>query len=331
MSVDEFRAQFAQEAGLESPTPAEPADTVIEEERPEGEEQEQELEPGVAEPETEEVEEPDDVANYLAKYGGDVDEALKAAVEAQKVIGRQGAEVGELRKVAQQVDELRALVEAQNEPQYEEPPPQYDPGSIDEYLAENPQHIPALARQAIDAGDGFLYQRALAAWGELDQVGAMDFHARAVSDAAIERLREEMAPAVQSAQRAETTNQFAAAYETVASRHEDFAMVMNAITDETIAGFPKSVIGALQTGDQATKQEVLETLYRWTKTEQAGSLSQAASAAVAQTQQDSRAARQNAAVASTTTSQGREVKSNLDAFHEQFQASDAFRKAAGLA
>jgi hypothetical protein len=334
LSVDEFRAQFAEAAGLDDATPDAPVETTDTAEEPETETVVEDDAPveveAVVDEEAEAEETPDDdIAAYLAKYGGDTDAALRAAVEAQKVIGRQGAEVGELRKVAEQVGELRAMVEAQ------QPEPQrgmnYDISQVEEWMNENPQHIPQLAQQAIDSSDDILYRRAMSAWSEHDAVGAMDFHARKVSEANMAQLREEMAPALQQVERTQTGNQFVVAYEAAASKHDDFSQVMNSITPENIAGFPKTVLAALQSGDQASKQEVLETLYRWTKAEQAGNITQAATTAARKQQQDSRTARTDAAVASASTSQSREPTTNVDAFHEAFQASDAFRKAAGLA
>jgi hypothetical protein len=319
--VDEFRARFAEAASLptaEEPEepPAEEADTGEEVAAPEEETTD---EPGLEPVDEQPAEEP-----LLAGKYKTVDELEKAYDELQVKLGEQGAEIGDLRALRDEFSQLRDQIT-----QPETPP--YDPGSIDEFLVDNPQQIPALAQQAIDTGDGYLYNRALAAWSEFDNVGAMDFHARKVSEANMAQLRAEMQPALQQVEQVQTTNQFVAAFEAASAKHEDFTQVMNAITEETIAGFPKTVLGALQTGDAASKQEVLETLYRWTKAEQAGNLSQAATDAARQTHEASRAARTEAAVATSSGSQSREPKSGLDAFHEAFQQSDAFRKAAGLA
>ncbi len=55
-----------------------------------------------------------DIADYLARFDGDADKALKSAVEAQKALGRQGNELGELR---QTVAKLEGMVEViQNQP-----------------------------------------------------------------------------------------------------------------------------------------------------------------------------------------------------------------------
>ena len=311
MSVEEFRQQFADAAGIneqpeEETTPVEQTETVAEPQQP-------------TEPAAEEEGEP-----LLAGKYKSVEELEKAYLEEQQLLGRQGEELGNLRQLSEQMGELAGRIP---EPQ---PDRGYDPGSLDDYLALNPHQIPQLAQHALETNDQLLYPKAMAAWSEIDPMGALDFHARAVSRAEMNQLRAEMAPALQGMQQVQVRNDFEAAYETKAAQHEDFAQVMSAITDENIADFPKEVLAVLQTGDQASKEQVLETLYRWTKAEQAGNLTVAAGEAARQAQQDSRQARADARVATPSGSQSREPATGVDLWREQFQSSDAFRKAAGL-
>lgn len=306
-TVEELRALFTVP---EDPTPEPEPDTPDITPEPEPE-------PVAAE--TEETEQ------LLAGKYKDVGALEAAYLEAQAALGRQGSELGQLRKLEQEMQSLRESLPAQ--PQQAA----YDSGSLDEYLAQNPQQIPAFAEQAIATGDGYAYQRALAAWGEYDSVGAMDFHARKVSEANMSQLREELAPVVAGVQRQQTTNEMALAYETMAQNHTDFNTVMNGVSQATLDGFPPEVLQALQTGDQASKERVLETLYRWTKAEQAGTLTEAATAAVAQAAQDSRAAKQDATVATQAGSLDREpaTLSPVDAYRQSFRDSEAFRRATG--
>ena len=312
MSVDEFRQQFAEAAGSneqpdEETTPVEQTDTVAEPEQP-----------------TEPAAEEESGEPLLAGKYKTVEELEKAYLEEQQLLGRQGEELGNLRQLSEQMGELAGRIP---EPQ---PDRGYDPGSLDDYLALNPHQIPQLAQRALETNDQTLYPKAMAAWSEIDPMGALDFHARAVSRAEMAQLRAEMAPALQGMQQVQVRNDFEAAYETKAAQHDDFAQVMSAITDENIADFPKEVLAVLQTGDQASKEQVLETLYRWTKAEQAGNLTVAAGEAARQAQQDSRQARADARVATPSGSQSREPATGVDLWREQFQNSDAFRKAAGL-
>jgi hypothetical protein len=59
------------------------------------------------------VEEDPEVKAFLAKYGDDPQKALKAAVELQSTLGRQGSELGTLRE---QIAELRGMVAATQQP-----------------------------------------------------------------------------------------------------------------------------------------------------------------------------------------------------------------------
>jgi hypothetical protein len=54
-----------------------------------------------------------EIAALLKKHDGDVNKALREAAEAQKLIGKQGQELGELRAVREQVAELRGRIEQQ--------------------------------------------------------------------------------------------------------------------------------------------------------------------------------------------------------------------------
>lgn len=312
-TVEDLRALFTPpDASTPEPEPAEPAEpSEPHEDEPAGDPE--------AEPEVEGDAEP-----LLAGKYKDVAALEAAYLEAQAALGRQGSELGNLRKLEAEMQQIR---EGLAQPQQ----PTYDPGSLDAYLAENPQQIPAFAEQAIATGDGYAYQRALAAWSEYDQMGAMDYHARKVSEANTAQLEARLQPALQGMQRQQTTSEMATAYETMASKHPDFNTVMNGVSQETLDGFPPEVLTALQTGDQASKERVLETLYRWTKAEQAGTLTQAATAAVQQAAQDSRAAKQDAAVATPTGSLDREpvVLSPVDQYRQAFRESAEFKRATG--
>lgn len=271
-----------------------------------------------AAPEPEQEETP---ALLAGKYKT-ADELEKAHLELQSLLGRQGNELAEARALREQFDALRADLKPADRPTY-------DPGSLDEQFASNPTIIPAYAQKALDAGDDLLYGKAITAWQEHDPFGAAAFHANALAEQKINELRQEFAPTLKQAQQTASTSEFQSAFEARAALHEDFAAVLDSITPEIMNGFPKEVLGVLQSGDQASKEQVLETLYRWTKAEQAGTLTQAAANAASQVAQDALTARQEAAVASTTGSQDRQPVAPVT-FNEHFQNSDAFKKAAGL-
>lgn len=314
MTVEEqIAAKFA--GTVPEPTPAEEADTV-EETTPETPPQ-TDTEP---EPEVE-TEEP---TPLLAGKYKTTEELERAHEELQSLLGRQGDEVAEARALREEFQALKEQLQSTQQA------PQYDPGSIDAYLEENPQNIPSLAQQALTAGDTVLYQKTLGAWGQLDPVGAMDFHARAVSDAKLAELRAELQPAINGMQQVQTASQFQNAYEAKAQQHEDFKQVLESITQDTLDGFPPEVLATLQSGTQESRERVLETLYRWQKAEQAGNLNAAATQAAADVAQQGRDARQEAVVASTTGSVDRAPVAPVDAWREAFVNSPEFKKAAGL-
>lgn len=106
----EAEAEEVVEAGEEPEEAIEAPDDGEEEEAEEAEEEEEAEgedegeEESDEEAEEAEPEEPDpEVRAFLAKYNGDVDEALKGAAELQRVLGRQGQEKGQL---ARRVEEL---------------------------------------------------------------------------------------------------------------------------------------------------------------------------------------------------------------------------------
>lgn len=107
------------EADEEKEAEEEPAEEPVEEEEEPAEEPE-------GEPEEEEVPEPvgfqtDDpeVQAFLSKYGGDLEKALKAEAQQQRVIGRQGSELDALRRqVTEMTSELERLNALSQTPSY---------------------------------------------------------------------------------------------------------------------------------------------------------------------------------------------------------------------
>ena len=104
-----------------------------------------------------EVDDPE-VAALLDKYQGDPVKALKAAAEAQSLIGRQGAELSELRSIREQLSNLQSRMTPYR-------------SSIDEDPASLVQEVLERAIQTGQFDDG-VYDAAIQAWGEEDPVAA---------------------------------------------------------------------------------------------------------------------------------------------------------------
>lgn len=119
-----------------------------------------------------------EVAAFLAKYGGDEKAALKAAVEAQSVIGRQGQELGQLRteqaKLQGQVEALLA--------QPRQSGPVLSNEQITEVATSRVEELgyTAAAAEAANVGhstgDERAYKSIMEQWMIEDPAAAMDFN-----------------------------------------------------------------------------------------------------------------------------------------------------------
>lgn len=182
----------AANAEREAPTPAPEADTVVETEQetveepaaetadevtPDGDTEDMTPDGDKGEaaeltPEEEEVlylELDDETQNLIdTKYGGDLNKALGALRESQSLIGRQGTELGDLRK---QLEELAALVERGQT--LSQPYPEWP----DEYAepAEAAAALRAIAEEAFSRQDVNTFAEAVGAWTEHDPAGASTY------------------------------------------------------------------------------------------------------------------------------------------------------------
>jgi len=174
--LDFIRAHVAAQRAEGTPTPAEEAETVVEDEAVEEEDSaEEEIPADVGTEDETESEEGDDVL-YLdiddatqelidSKYGGDLGKALQALRESQSVIGRQGNEMGALRaQLEQAMEQLRGdLLAAQP---YAAWPDEYADTS------EQAAAFRVIAEQAFDRRDPQTFGKAFQAWEEVDPVSA---------------------------------------------------------------------------------------------------------------------------------------------------------------
>jgi hypothetical protein len=99
------------------------------------------------------------------KYGGDINKALVALREGQSVIGRQGSELGELRKELQEFREQVSLGLQQAQP-YPEWPDEYEEGP------DAALKLRQIAEEAFQRQDVRTFQNALIAWEDADPVSA---------------------------------------------------------------------------------------------------------------------------------------------------------------
>jgi hypothetical protein len=105
------------------------------------------------------------VAAFLQKYNGDVDKALQGAVHLQRKSGEQSNEVGDLRRMVDELSQIKDGIQQQNQYQQQ---PQMDQATVDwfdQQTLENPYSMAEYARQQ---GNGMLLQRALSTWKDID-------------------------------------------------------------------------------------------------------------------------------------------------------------------
>lgn len=179
--MDFIRDHLTQGQQIETPAPE--ADTVAEEQdeevetpapdeedvTPEGDTEEESPDGGTPEAPAEDEEiyldVTPEVEQFLAKYDGDLNKALKAAAEGQSLIGRQGNEMGELRR---QLEELKTLVTQRP----------LEPIAWPDEFATAEEAVPTyrnIAEQAFEREDEETFTRAMMAWGQIDPVGMETF------------------------------------------------------------------------------------------------------------------------------------------------------------
>lgn len=131
--------------------------------------------PDADEPDTSEEETPEDegdplhddpaVAAFLARHNGDTDAALRAAVEAQSLIGRQGNELGTLREQQARLEgQLQALMAQGQQPQMA--PVQLTAEDIENMVEEHGGL--ETARWAAANGDRSLVDAVVRVWKDVD-------------------------------------------------------------------------------------------------------------------------------------------------------------------
>lgn len=167
-------------------------------ETPEVDEHSREAELEAEEQAAEQPTDDDPVERLLAKYNGDVGAALKAAADAQALIGRKESE----RSAAEQeLQELRARLEQleqgrEQQPQVARPITEADIERLDTMAMSS---NPADARAAIEEAGrldptGMLSQRVYETWASVSPGPATAFLADQIAEAKLAALREELAP-----------------------------------------------------------------------------------------------------------------------------------------
>lgn len=245
-----------------------------------------------------------EIQEYIQAHGS-IENALKVAVNAQKVIGRQGSELGDLRKI---VEELQSRMDAQ-------PSPTYSASEIEDAIIEN---AGAVAQWAYENGFQDVYDQAMDAWFEEAPREASRFE-RQVEMAA---LQTQIAPAQTYAQEQRAAQEFAAAVGNLSGQYPDVTDVLLNATEEQTLGFPRAIAEQLHNGTLAQKQEAAEALYHWVKRAGAAEVEEVNAAQKTQSRQKKKAARVASAATRSPATGG---DGAMDALKAELLAPDAWR------
>lgn len=216
-------------------------------------------------------------------------------------------EIAELkRKMGELLNDNAELRRWQQEQQQAyQPQPQLDGNALawfDEIVEQAPDQAAVWAAQQQQP---LLYERAIRSWFDVDPVAAARYERSMEWNQLQSQMTAQFAPQIEGAQNLAQQADLQAALKTVQARHDDFDQVVGALDEASVqriveSEFPTEILNGLAGGRQE-KEKVLETLYRWAKSEQAPALVQGAVEAVEQAREDARASKRAATVASATT------------------------------
>ena len=195
------------------------------------------------------------VQAFLAKYNGNVDAAIKGAAHLTGKVGEQATEIGDMRRMVDELSRLTDTIQADRQPQQ-----QYvDQATVDWYdqqVMENPQQALAWAQQQ---NNPLLVQRGLSVWKDLDPYEAAVYTNRQENQALHAQLQQQ----VQQQARLPLDATVNLALQNVRNRNPQFANYDDAL-EATLANHQfaaKALESAAASGDPQQIEGAIETLY----------------------------------------------------------------------
>jgi len=242
-----------------------------------------------------------------------VEDYNRSYSELQSVLGRQGQELGELRKIAEKIA-------AQ--------PQQANLGQLGNALEENPE---AVAYWAAEQGNEQILDQAVAAWTQkaLDEGDAVALRNAQRFDRDIELARmkyefsQEVTPSIEQVRQEAGKRALALARRELATKYPDFDQVMESVSEEEVAGLDPASLGQLQKTDP---KAALEMVYRWVSVGRKATTASEKEAEKA----EALAAKRAATVATSSSSPATREKSNIEIFKEEILKPDAHSVHYGL-
>lgn len=194
------------------------------------------------------------VAALLQKYGGDVNKALQGAVHLQRKSGEQSNEVGELRRMVDELSQLREGMQQQNQQQ-----PQMDQATVDwfdQQVLENPYGMAEYARQQ---NNPILMQRALSTWKEMAPYEASVY----TNELRLQEQRQQFEERMTKVQQLPMDSAINVALTNVRSNNPQYANYDDGIAAamEKYPSAARAVQVAAESGNRAELEASIETLY----------------------------------------------------------------------
>lgn len=284
-------------ASLEAKLGASPEETTPEEPEavPEGEvvpEEVTEEEETPEEPAAEEEEE-EETSLIGGKFKTQED-LLRAYEEAQRKIGEQGGELGELRRLREEFEQFAASFD-------EEENEQMSPQEVSAYSDQIEENAAQVAVWALQNGQDLLYDQAIRHLYETGDLFTANRLEQARMMAAMQaEMRNTIEPISAPVQRMTQNQEFNEAWKTVSTKLPELNKFADAIMEA--AQSAPEVVGALREGNMAAKERVIENLYWLAKGRQAETFQEAAKEVAKEAAEENHRAKAEATVASASSS-----------------------------
>ena len=241
----------------------------------------------------------EEVEAYLSKYGGDIEKALAAAIQAQSKIGEQGQELGELRRMVQEI---------MDRPEPKAPQSPFVPEQIQEAIDANPGQV---AQWAIQNENPHVYEAALSEWYDQDPKAATRFEITLNRELAKQEAQAQIAPEIESVREREKARAMNDAHRNLSTRYEDFQQVLETATEAETAGINRDLLSSVM---NENPQAAMELVYRWVKSGRGQQAATQAAQVTEEKRQEKRAAAVVTADSSTEATAEPTVQERLEAF-----------------
>jgi len=320
--VDEFRAQFRENAIAEGALPVEARETQRDDAGRFAKAEPVVEETPAAKEVVDEVIDPVAPAEKILGKFDTVDDMTRAYQELERKLGEPSRDVNEFRRLEAELQSLKQQIQPAQ--------PQYDPEQLEEWFDDNPQLVPQTAADALNRQDWALYNAAMERWHDMAPRAAAAYERQLE----LNQLRYEMESKLQETARPAAQQQQANEFKVaVSDLSTEFPEIVNdKFAEQMMAEAHRvpALLSLLQNGDLASKTETLRSLALMARGRNRDNLVNAAHQNGRQEQAQSADAKREASVLTASSNPGQTVPTGVDAFREAFRNTPEFRKAAGL-